>query len=126
MLVERRSQSMEWKYLLKPDARIRLWSNTIILFYKTRRFEGPFKSAGYTIGVIEPDLDPTQIGGEPDIVSSSGRNWAIVEVTLNDQSKECQLDAYKDLNPRVLQQWLGNIITGKPNVICSRLVLNRG
>jgi hypothetical protein len=109
--------------LREVDDRIRLWRNTVALFYelKTIGLKGPFKSAGYKIGIIEPVADPTGAGGVPDIVCSSGSKWAIIEVTLNDKPKKCQLDSYRDMNPRLFQQWLGDTITGKPNVICSRL-----
>lgn len=104
--------------------RIRLWRNTIALFSDLRSidFRGPFKKAGYRIGVIEPRVDDSNRGGAPDLVCLKAPEWAIIELTLNEESKKCQLDIYENLGPTKFVQWLGNVINGPPNVICSRLM----
>lgn len=116
---------MESRSLDNLDSRLVLWRNTIQLFHESRHqgFVGPFKKAGFREYRPEPLLKtPEGDDGEPDIVSwNDKREWVVLELTLNSESKCDQLERYSRLDPRYLENLGVLSVTLPPDVICSRV-----
>jgi len=87
-------------------------------------FVGPFYRAGLSEYVIEAEF-PFHEGSEtrvPDIIASGPSGWACVELTGKDESKESQLNDYKQLDPRYLSSVHGlPPQSGVPDTLSSRL-----
>jgi hypothetical protein len=116
---------MEWNYLSNVyNDRIKIWRNTIQLFYeyKKPKFRGPFKELGYKM-IVEPNFLDKKNGYsvDPDIVASSPSGWVIVEITLNNGSKEEKLKKYKKIDPRDLSTYGLTKHSTQCDIITSRL-----
>lgn len=107
----------------EPDSRIILWRNTIQLFHEYRRpnFVGPFKAAGFNYVVDRPFLNKQGDERSPDIVASGETGWLVLELTLNQHSKELQLDKYGMIDPRYLATYGLFPHENEPDIISSRL-----
>lgn len=106
------------------DDRITLWRNTLHLFYESKKppYIGPFKQAGLSKIVIDsPFITTDSKEMHPDIVSSGGDGWIVLEITTKPSSKECQLNFYTQINPRNLGTYGLRQHTKEPDVICARL-----
>ncbi len=90
-----------------PDSRLELWRRSIALFheFKTAHWTGPFFLSGYKAShpslpsyvVCRNFLDGGGRSCKPDIVSSSAGSWSVIELTLDDSSKEQDLNRYSGI-----------------------------
>lgn len=110
-------------YLPELDDRIALWRNTIQLFHRYNRpdFIGPFNAIGLSYVVERPFLTKQGEERKPDIVASGDSGWIILELTTTPGSKKPNLDRYKAIDPRYLNQYVSNIHDSTPDVLSSRL-----
>lgn len=114
---------MGWRYLSSSDERLVLWRNTIQLFYQSKKphFVGPFKAAGFNYEVERPFLTVQGEERRVDLVASGETGWLVLELSINQKSKEPKLDNYQMLEPRYLGQYGLPIHDKKPDVVTSRL-----
>lgn len=89
----------------KSVSKLLLYQRAIQLFHsykKTRShkpFNGPFRAIGLNDYRLSPKiLNSHGIGQTPDIVASNNTFWIAFELTVNPDSKEPQLNKYKDLD----------------------------
>jgi hypothetical protein len=103
---------------------LRLWRNTVQLFYEYRSFAfvGPFKQAGFSDYKISPLLLTPEAGERtPDIVASSVSGWLAVELTSRGVPKTRQLESYTGIDPRYLSNIGLTVHQSAPDVVSSRL-----
>ena len=114
--------------LPETDGRIILWRNTIQLFhvYKKANFTGPFFASGYTNYRVESPLSEKRTGNPktPDIFACGPDGWLIIEITVNDKSKQGQLDSYRELDARSLSVYGCQMYAIAPDTMSSRSVFN--
>lgn len=116
--------TMVRRCLLSVDDRIKLWRNTLQLFYESVKppFVGPLKKAGFSKVVIDRKFIKLDSGMvSPDIVSSAEDGWAVLELTTRPISKEPKLSSYVSIDPRYLSNYGLRTHTNTPDVISSRL-----
>ena len=107
----------------RSSPRLALWRRAVHLFHRYKRpvFEGPFYrlKLRYT---VEPHM-MTQGNEEknPDIVASGPSGWCVLELTLDDGSKEPKLPGYAAIDPRYLGQYSLPPQEAPPNVMTGRL-----
>lgn len=115
---------MEMRFLSNYSQRISLWRNTIQLFHKHNRpnFEGPFFQSGFDYRA-EVHISTKDDGNykNPDIVAASSDNWAVLELTFDNLSKEAQMNSYRSLDSRDLSVHGLPTIAKAPDIISSRL-----
>lgn len=110
---------------------MKLWRRTLFLFddISHNGWIGPFAKANYRRqqGKGPPYIVERQVldfegnNYSPDIISSSGSCWAIIELTANDDSKGMKLHRYLRINPRNLTNYGMTVPESEPNVMSSRL-----
>ena len=110
---------------------MKLWRRTLYLFddISHNGWIGPFAKANYRRqqGKGPPYIVERQVldfegnNYSPDIISSSGSCWAIIELTANDDSKGMKLHRYLRINPRNLTNYGMTVPESEPNVMSSRL-----
>lgn len=113
------------------EDRMKLWRRTLFLFddISHNGWIGPFAKANYRRqqGKGPPYIVERQVldfegnNYSPDIISSSGSCWAIIELTANDDSKGMKLHRYLRINPRNLTNYGMTVPESEPNVMSSRL-----
>lgn len=113
------------------EDRMKLWRRTLYLFDDIRHsgWIGPFARANYKRqqGKGPPYIVERQVldfegsNYSPDIISSSGSCWAIIELTANDDSKGTILRRYLQINPRNLINYGMTVPDREPDVMSSRL-----
>lgn len=107
---------------MPKDERITLWRNAIQLFHRYTNFVGPFKAAGFDKYLVETLLYTKDgILINPDILSSSNEGWLILELSFSQNSKEYNLDKYKNADPRYLNQYGFKVHSSDPEIISGRL-----
>lgn len=109
----------------ETDSRLDLWRRAIYLFQRAigAGWTGPLLKAGYADYVIGPAFFDDSGGRfEPDVVSSNGNSWLVLDLTENPASKAPKFDKYRRLNPRYLHDYGLPVASGEPVVISVRPV----
>lgn len=101
---------------MPESPRLALWNKSIFLFdlLPIRRWEGPFRRAGY--GKAGESPFPYVVGREvllhdgqnfktPDLISASGSFWVVLDLTYFPGSKERRLREYSEISPRALRSF---------------------